>query len=221
MTETHPPRLAEAILESFGATPEFRDAVIGDLAQEHAQRVERYGERAARLWYYRQAAAACPALLRNWLTTAGWADARRMLNVAGLAYVLTMVITIGTSLLIIAVGGRPFHPVLAGSPWLQWGSGMLISMLGPICAGYFAASFEKSKPMAAAAALAFIWGVFIIAGVAISVVLPPPAPGPIALTSALRILNIPIIAACCFGGGVLRIRRVSALRVAATSSTPS
>jgi|SRR5688500_1987509 len=48
---TRPPRLAEAILESLGAQPEFRDDVLGDLAEELAIRSAWDGEREARRWY--------------------------------------------------------------------------------------------------------------------------------------------------------------------------
>ena len=42
-----PPRVAEAVLESLGAQPEFRDDVLGDLAEELAIRAGWDGERAA------------------------------------------------------------------------------------------------------------------------------------------------------------------------------
>ena len=39
MSDRSLPRWAEKILESLGADPDFRDDVLGDLAEEHALRV--------------------------------------------------------------------------------------------------------------------------------------------------------------------------------------
>jgi len=234
MTEIHPPRLAEAILESLGATPEFRDAIIGDLAQEHAQRAERFGNRAARLWYYRQAFAATPALLRNWISGAKFADARRLLNVIGLAYVMTMMVE---TLVFFGLGAvanalREWSGAsLPGSlSWLTpdrfpgvtpggWMSAIALGLFAPLCAGYFAATFEESKPMVASIVLAFAWAGMVSLGMMTFALTRPNVT--LAVPMWVRVAPIPFIMAACVFGGVLRVRRVSALRVAAASSSPS
>jgi hypothetical protein len=235
MTESHPPRVAEAILESFGADAELRDAILGDLAQEHALRCERYGERAARLWYYRQAVLAAPALLRNWVSGARWADVRRLMNVVGLAYVITMMIEIGGFLAIGAVvvearsfleggllGRSGFLAAMLASTKVQLVVALIAGAFGPTCAGYFAASFEEKRPMIGAAAFAAASAIFIVAGIALTSILPIPA---MRLNTgafiALRLSAIPFIAALCLAGGALRVRTVSARRAAAASSIPS
>jgi hypothetical protein len=62
----YPPRLIESSLQALGAEPQFRDDLLGDLAEELAMRAERDGRWSARLWYYREALRAVPHLLRSW-----------------------------------------------------------------------------------------------------------------------------------------------------------
>ena len=235
MTQSHPPRVAEAILESFGADAELRDAILGDLAQEHALRIERYGPRAARLWYYRQAVLAAPALFRNWLSGAHWADVRRLMNVVGLAYVITMMIEIGGSFAIGAVvvearsfleggllGRSGFLAAILASTKTQLIVALIAGAFGPTCAGYFAASFEEKRPMVGAVAFAAASAIFVVAGIVLTSILPVPA---IRIDTgvfiALRLAAIPLIAIFCLAGGALRVRTVSARRAAAASSIPS
>ena len=235
MTETHPPRVAEAILESFGADAELRDAILGDLAQEHAVRRERYGQRGARLWYYRQAVLAAPTLLRSWLSSARWADARRLMSVVGLAYVITMMIEVGAFLAIGAVvvearsfldggllGRSGFLAAILASTKAQLLVALVAGIFGPTCAGYLAASFEEKRPMIGAAAFAAASAVFIVAGIVVTSIVPIPA---IRLNTsvfiAMRLAAIPFIAMFCLAGGALRVRTVSVRPAAAASSTPS
>jgi hypothetical protein len=211
MNDTHPPRFAEALLESFGAEPGFCEAILGDLAQEHAQRAERYGSRAARLWYYKEAAMAMPHLLRNWLAGAGFADARRLLNVAALAYVLTMATQVALSLALLAVL-QPFGtvPAILSTPAGRWLTGLVVVTLGPFCAGYLAAHFEERRPMLAALALAFLWMAWIVAGAVLWMLLPTSAPeGALVPETWTRIVVVPFIASFCVLGGALRVKRLS------------
>jgi hypothetical protein len=236
MTETHPPRVAESILESFGASDEFRDAIVGDLAQEHALRAERYGVTAARFWYYRQAVLASPALLRNWLVRARWSDARRLLNVVGLAYLLTMMIEMAVIFAIAAIGstvgvdflrggifGRSgFMSVIAASTGLQLLVGLIAGTFGPTCAGYLSAKFEEDRPMIASAAFAAASTIFII----VVILLVPATPeGAIQIDTfrfiTLRLAAIPLVAACALTGGMIRVWVISRRQVAAASSRPS
>jgi hypothetical protein len=84
-TMTQPPRTprkAELLLEALGARSDFRDALLGDLAEEHAVRAERDGAAAARRWYYREAIRAAPYLLRDW---SRHLRARDVAHLAGIA----------------------------------------------------------------------------------------------------------------------------------------
>jgi hypothetical protein len=202
MTETHPPPFAEALLESFGAEQKFRDAILGDLAQEHAQRVDRFGEPAARLWYYRQAALTAPHLLRNWVAGAKLADARRLLNVAALAYAMTAIVVMCVFFGAGAIGSA-MDPALTQP--IASISVVLLAIGSPILGGYFAASFEESKPMTAAAALAIAWGsiqvfmaVWILLATDVQIDLP----------AWMRIALIPFFMTVCVLGGAIRVARV-------------
>lgn len=67
MTSPHPPRLAEWLV-SASVPPIDRAAVIGDLAEEHADLVAQFGRRYARRWYWRQALASVAPNLRRRLS---------------------------------------------------------------------------------------------------------------------------------------------------------
>lgn len=202
MNETHPPRFAEALLDSFGADAAFRDAILGDLAQEHALRSERYGDTAARLWYYRQAALTAPHLLRNWLAGARLADARRLLNVAGLAYVLSMMITMGAFFGASAIGSE-IDPALTRT--VMAASTGILTFAGPILAGYLAATFEEKKPMIASLALACCWGflqIFTATWMYLSRDFNLDAP------AWMRLAIVPFLMGLFVIGGAIRVKRV-------------
>ena len=57
---TAPPRFAESLLTSVGATPEYAELVIGDMAEEFASRVRHDGVSEARSWYRREALRSLP-----------------------------------------------------------------------------------------------------------------------------------------------------------------
>jgi hypothetical protein len=61
-----PPITVERLLEALGTKTDFRDGLLGDLAEEFALRAEREGAPATRRWYYRESIRATPHLLRDW-----------------------------------------------------------------------------------------------------------------------------------------------------------
>jgi hypothetical protein len=174
--------------------------------------VERYGATAARLWYYRQAVLASPALLRNWLSSARWSDGRRLLNVAGLAYVTTLMINA-----LLFFGGSAVGSTLLPKP--VWStvvstSAVVLMFVTPFVGGYLAASFEEAKP-----ALAFFWGVLQVLATGYAwLSTSGMSLGPADLA---RIVIVPILMTICVVGGMTRVRIVSARRAAAASSIPS
>jgi hypothetical protein len=69
------PRIPQGFLESLCPRSAFRDAVLGDLAEEFAFRAERDGLSPAKRWYYRESVRATPYLLRDWLRSVRAVDA--------------------------------------------------------------------------------------------------------------------------------------------------
>jgi len=205
MTEIQPPRVAEAILESLGAVPAFRDAVIGDMSQEFSERALTGGERAARRWYWRETLWAVPHLIGNWLQHARLRDARRRLSVAGLAYALTAVLGMTVSFTLVAVAGV-FHLNVGALPaWvfllLRVGSVWML----PVFAGWIAASLDDDAPMLAALAAGVLWAALLLAT---GVVVDLRATGHLLGISVLArsiAMTLGILAALT--GGAMRLRR--------------
>ena len=63
-----PPSGAEHLLRAAVRDPEWRDAVLGDLAEEYARVGQRCGVHRARRWYWRQALAIAAVVgIGGWL----------------------------------------------------------------------------------------------------------------------------------------------------------
>ena len=118
-----PPRLAEWLLRALIPDPRLEQAVLGDLAEEWADRVRRDGERAANRWYRREAMKTAPHLLADRLPKPStiynsgveamrngmsWLDlklgARMLVKYPGLTVVGTVAIAIA-----VAIGGGWFE----------------------------------------------------------------------------------------------------------------
>ena len=165
MTDFIPPRRVEgALLESLGAEIEYREALVGDLAQEFASRAERDGAAKARLWYYREAVRVTPHLLRNASRGFSRVDFRYAANVIGLAYVCTvtlcMLVTLTVYSLARAVGVSSFA---IGRFWAQplptiAVVGFLVLVVGEaMAAGFFAAWLDRRAPVVSACMLGVLW----------------------------------------------------------------
>jgi hypothetical protein len=89
--------IAERVLHAIGATPEFADAVLGDLAEERARVAAERGVVAARWWYVCEAMRAVPHLAWNAVRHGG-ASAR--IRMASVAAVLALVATVALVLLL-------------------------------------------------------------------------------------------------------------------------
>lgn len=74
MNDYYAPQRAEAFLSSLGADESLTNDVLGDLAEEFAERVTWQGRAQARWWYYRQVVTVTPLLLRDWRRNARRAD---------------------------------------------------------------------------------------------------------------------------------------------------
>ena len=103
MSDLPVPRRMERLLESFGADTEFRDAVIGDLAEEFAIRAREDGVHAARRWYYRESLRVAPYLVRDWWRGLRPRDVGYHLRTVGLSAVALMVFERGMGFIAFAL----------------------------------------------------------------------------------------------------------------------
>ena len=163
-----PPLTAERLLEGLSARTDFRDGILGDLAEEYAERVESAGEVAARRWYNREAARAAPHLLLDWARSLRMREIRRVVNVLFAAYFLVSILV--TLLMFMARGALESVGIASGFlvispsgafPVLRLALGAIYAVL----AGYVAASLDKKTPFASAIALGVVWAG---AGIALS-----------------------------------------------------
>jgi hypothetical protein len=161
MIAIRPPRAAEVILESLGAKPEFRDSLLGDLAQEFSERAEHDGPRAARGWYYREAVRATPHLLRSWSHGLHVRDLTHLAGVAASAWttVLMVALLIGGVIQgsMRALGfAWTMRPILPGDPRI-YTIGLTAGVIGGALGGYAAAWLDRKIPLVAALATGTIW----------------------------------------------------------------
>jgi hypothetical protein len=197
----NPPRTVEALLEALGADTQYRDAVLGDLAEEFASRAERDGEDNARGWYRHEAMRAVPHLLRS-----GWHRARRR----GIGHLLGVMITAYTGVFIIGivglgiVGGTlrvlglvhvPEHLPIA-NPLFQ-GSMIVLGTLSATTGGYLAAWLDEDAPLLTAFAFGIMWSALEALGLMIT--------GGLSLWCRMAVPVAILVGTSC--GGALRVRR--------------
>lgn len=156
-----PPRRAELLLEALGAETGFRDALLGDLAEEFAARLQRNGVRAARRWYYREAIRATPHLLRVWWRRLRLRDVGNLAGVVLTSYVflallLGLVLITARSVAMALGFGQNSDPFMANG-WLVPLVGLLLSIVAGIVGGYIAAWLDERAPLANAFALGVAW----------------------------------------------------------------
>ncbi len=77
-----PPRTAEMFLDALAEETAFREDIVGDFAEEFADRARRHGVRAARFWYYRELVRSTPHVLRTWVSGLTVSDAVRLASIA-------------------------------------------------------------------------------------------------------------------------------------------
>jgi hypothetical protein len=207
MTDFTPPRRVEVLLESLGASIEYRDALVGDLAEEFASRAERDGSGKARRWYYREAVRVTPHLVRNAARAFSRADLRHTANVIGLAYVCTITLAMFVTLTVFSVARAA--GVSSGAVGRFWTQpiptmavlGFLVLVMGEAMAGgFFAAWLDRRAPVVSACALGLVWSC------ALSI-----APAFVGVSSVARFpiwysFTVPVIVVLgATAGGVLRV----------------
>jgi hypothetical protein len=199
---TAPPRTAELILESLGASAQFRDPLLGDLAEGFATRVEREGVRRARWWYYREALHAAPHMLKEGL---GGLHARDIKHIAGVvfaAYCLVLMLGFLVSMMAGATMGNwhlaPGRFARHDDPlfYVGYALGFTLTVLG----GVIAAWLDERTPLLSALALGTTWAGLGIASMAL---------GNGAQMGWMRIVAPLMTVTGATLGGVLRIRALT------------
>jgi hypothetical protein len=203
---TQPPRWMNRLLQATGADPEFRDDVLGDMADEFMIRLAYDGEDEARRWYVREGLRTLPHLARNWLMQGPRAPfgylARTVLKaygltslVAGVAFGIVSAVLATTGASHDANGPALFIRVL-GLPGF-----LALAMSLAVFGGFTAARLGKRAPFACAIGLGAFWSGLAIAGSAIVFLLHLPVFPPLtwlAAEAALVMLGTTL-------GGVWRV----------------
>jgi hypothetical protein len=213
------PSTPERLLEGLGAEADFRDALLGDLAEEYAIRLAYDGPAAARRWYRGEALRVAPHLLRDGLRRLHRRDVRRFARVVLISHVVAYFAHLalaGTMIQAVhLVGGRRVDDPLFRS-WtvqLSWDDplrgGAAIALLltftalAPVLSGFVAASTEDEAPFFPALALGVMQLGFLFVEMALG--LPGPTglawiPGPtvpawVLVCQCMLILAGPVVGA--------------------------
>ena len=205
---TAPPRFTESLLTTVGATPEYAELVIGDLAEEFASRVRHDGVSAAQRWYRREAVRSLPHLFRNGFRECGLRGVTHFLGVAVTAW-LFVAMTLGTAFSIlfstvIRVWPEYRQVIEGGTGWVPFVLFILSS--ATFTGGMFAAWLDKRAPLASAAALGVVWATTELVLMATGRVGPTPFWFPFVIP--------PLMLALAVAGGVTRLRRDAHANVA-------
>lgn len=166
-----PRRWIERVLSSFGAEPDYRDALLGDLTEEFTIRVEEQGVGIARRWYFREAIRSVPHLLRSWLRRCDPRDVVQLFGVTIAALfalrLLGMAIRLG---IVLSFGVRPDSVAIIEVAWrdivtettvMRWVALTLVQ-LPTIAAGFVGASLYPRGRLAAALSLNAVTVVFTL-----------------------------------------------------------
>ncbi|HVX42101.1 MAG TPA: permease prefix domain 2-containing transporter [Gemmatimonadaceae bacterium] len=197
---TTPPRAAEQLLQALGANSEFADVLLGDLAEEFAERAARDGEPAARRWYWIEATRSAPHLLANWMQRIDGPGCRRLARTVGTAYLHVAVVTLIAIVVASSFAFVMTDSALFGSGRLHATTGTVSVFLGLATAqgmlgGYFAARLDRDAPLACATVLALVWCVL---GFAIYAIV---GSAPV----AVRLLHPLVLLLGAITGGLVRV----------------
>jgi hypothetical protein len=200
---TRPPRTAELLLESLGASPRLREPLLGDLTEEFAVRAERDGVDAARRWYHREALRAAPHLLWDAIGSLRGREVWRIAGIVFASYCFAAMLAFVASMMAGAVmqtfgiaAGRFSNP----SDWLFY----LGFVLGAACTttgGAIAAWLDTRTPLVSALALGVAWSIASFVSLTMG---QSGAPGWFRFVAPLAIVAGTMV------GGVLRVRALRA-----------
>ncbi|MES2176406.1 MAG: hypothetical protein V4550_00965 [Gemmatimonadota bacterium] len=165
-----PPLTAERLLEALSEQSDFRDAVLGDLAEEFARRAEADGVPAARSWYYRESIRTVPHLLGHWARGLGKGDIKHIANVvfasyifgAALVFALTGVVGAVMMALGVQFAVAEEHTVIPPV-------GLAIVSMSSVTGGFVVAWLDKRTPLISAIVLGLV---VVIAALLMNALLP-------------------------------------------------
>jgi hypothetical protein len=196
-----PPLTVERLLEALGPRTDFRDGVLGDIAEEFALRAERDGSVAARRWYYREAIRTTPHLLRDWARCLHARDVEHLVSAIIASFVLLLVLEVillrTAFILLAALGVAP--ALLPPSLGVLYVTAVELALVGmsAITGGFIAAWIGRRTPLVSALAFGVVWLCAVVAGCAVV------QNGPPVWYEACAILVMMVGTTI---GGILRIR---------------
>lgn len=165
---TAPPRTAELLLQSLGASTRFREPLLGDLAEGFVIRAEREGVRRARRWYYREVVRAAPHVLRDGVGCLDMRDVKHIASVVFAAYCLVMMLALLASMMAGAVMSTwqivPGRFARHDDPlfYVGYALGFACTVMG----GAIAAWLDRRTPLLSALTLGMTWAGLGIASTA-------------------------------------------------------
>lgn len=151
-------RRIEALLSALAADAPYRDAILGDLAEEFAIRVEEQGEPEAQRWYRRQALRTAPHLLRLWARRLSSFDMAQLVAFTLLAQVTAGVINTAVRAAIVMYYGVPIDDAqivnIAWRDLTEWSAlptrliSLSVAAVSLFGAGYALSRLERRSPLA-------------------------------------------------------------------------
>jgi hypothetical protein len=213
MSDPAIPRGAERALEALGAETDFRDAVLGDLAEEFLIRATWDGVPEARRWYYKETIRVAPHFIRNWLGQLRARTIAGLFGTLGASAAATFVFEVVIVRILAPALDIPIDGMLIDvSPHSPLGAIALSASLlvwtasDGVVAGYVAARVGRRAPLASALVCAASWGAVMLWGNFIVF------HGSASLS--YRVLNIlAMIGGVAIGGLVALNRRRTSIRV--------
>jgi hypothetical protein len=186
-----PPPFAERLAAALVADAELREAVLGDLAEEHDAVTRARGAQAADRAYRREVLRSVPGLTRVSVMRAGpgtWLRIAAAVVVGSVA--LSVLSAAGEALLDRVIGDA------APGDWRRLAASLTAGLLCAVVGGYAAAAVGRRAPLLSAAALG---GVCVVAGLGMLV------SGSTVIPLPYRIGMTIIVLPAALAGGVLRV----------------
>jgi len=156
-----PPRTAELFLDALAEETAFREDLVGDFAEEFADRARRDGTRAARFWYYRELLRTTPHVLSNWVSGLKASDAVRLVSIAFSSLTFLLVLDLLPAVMIVSIA-RTFgfahgFPIGAPRSITRLLIEMAIAIPNAALGGVIAAYLGDRTPLLSGLALGVVW----------------------------------------------------------------
>jgi hypothetical protein len=193
-----PPALAEYAIAALVADPALREAVLGDLAEEFADRCARDGAARARSWYREQVVRSAPAFVAACWRRApvGHRRTRPLLTGVVGGYLALLVLHLAAQF----AAGVLLTPAGVADPAWAFVACSLVTGTGcALLGGYVAARAHPEAPLAAALTLALGCVALAATGMLVN-----GGAAPLWYWGGLQLLLFPL-GAC--GGGLVRARQ--------------